>query len=88
MHVKNDLLSCSCIFLSQPSIHVEELEAIRKLVYNRINSVNELQLEYFEIVETSSLRAVSAIRPNTPLTACIAVHAGTVRLIDNVELIS
>lgn len=69
-------------------IQKETLSSINNFVLDTINSEAELQLEYFQIVDTSSLIPVSEIGPDKRLTACIAVHAGKVRLIDNVDLIS
>ncbi len=48
---------------------------------------SELDLEYFEIVDNETLQPVNAFRSETPTTACIAVHAGKIRLIDNIQII-
>ncbi len=66
-------------------ISVSEIE---KLVQSNINSSSYLTLEYFRIVNANTLQPVTEIQSEIPFTACIAVFAGKVRLIDNVELIS
>jgi len=45
----------------------------------------ELSLEYFEIVDNENLQPVKIFSRELPCTACIAVVAGKVRLIDNVQ---
>lgn len=55
-------------------------------VRSSINSDPELHLEYFQIVHSETLEPVSVIDSKIPMTACIAVYAGDIRLIDNVEL--
>jgi pantoate--beta-alanine ligase len=65
-----------------------ELTYIRQFVEKRINKNNYLKLEYFEIVNASTLQPVDEINESIPLTACIAVFAGRIRLIDNIDFIS
>jgi pantoate--beta-alanine ligase len=67
--------------LEKHSIH-----EIKEWVKNEINSTGELQLEYIEIVQCDSLQPVNKYNPQFSLVACIAVYAGMVRLIDNLEL--
>jgi pantoate--beta-alanine ligase len=61
---------------------------IEEHVKTRINSSSCLRLEYFQMVNTNSLESINEILPYIPVTACIAVYAGKIRLIDNIELIS
>jgi pantoate--beta-alanine ligase len=73
----------------------ETKEMIRKVnladicrsVEDKINQNKYLKLEYFEIVNTSTLDPVDIIKENQNLTACIAVFAGKTRLIDNIDII-
>ena len=65
-----------------------DIDAIHTYVEKSINSNPFLQLEYFQIVDTFTLNPLSKLTPEIPATACIAVFAGSVRLIDNIELIS
>ena len=53
-----------------------------------IDSVDELSTQYFVIVDGKDLTTVTAdtvIDPQRKYFACIAVFAGDIRLIDNVE---
>jgi pantoate--beta-alanine ligase len=61
---------------------------IEKFVEKTINSNPELKLEYFQFVDSSTLLAVKDFQAGIPVTACIAVFAGKIRLIDNVDIIS
>jgi pantoate--beta-alanine ligase len=65
-----------------------DLKYISKFVENKINQNHFLSLEYFEVVNSITLDPVDIIKDNNPLTACIAVFAGKIRLIDNIDLIS
>jgi pantoate--beta-alanine ligase len=73
--VKEELLSTS----------VTEMD---EFVRKSINKSADLRLEYFHIVNNYTLQPIHEIIPNMPITACIAVYAGKIRLIDNIELIS
>lgn len=55
-------------------------------IENIFNTQKILRLEYFEVVDDLTLEPVSDYLANNSLTACIAVWAGNVRLIDNVQL--
>lgn len=57
-------------------------------VKKSINKSPDLNLEYFKIVDKYTLQAIHKITPDIPITACIAVYAGKIRLIDNIDLIS
>ncbi|MGB4413608.1 MAG: pantoate--beta-alanine ligase [Paludibacter sp.] len=52
-------------------------------VSGRINAIEGLKVEYFEIVDSESLRTVQTWEK--PAVGCIAVFCGEVRLIDNVR---
>ena len=65
-----------------------DIPTISSYVENNINSNPFLTLEYFQIVDTQTLQPLTSINPQKPCTACVAVYAGKVRLIDNIELIS
>jgi pantoate--beta-alanine ligase len=62
------------------------IEALKKYVETRFRENSELRLEYFEIVDNKTLQPLTNFGPTTPSTACIAVFAGKVRLIDNIQL--
>jgi pantoate--beta-alanine ligase len=61
--------------------HVNEM---KEKVIQEINADKNLKTEYFEIVDNSTLKPVDRIIPGQT-TACIAVFAGNVRLIDNIS---
>ncbi|MGB4577202.1 MAG: pantoate--beta-alanine ligase [Paludibacter sp.] len=52
-------------------------------VSGRINAIEGLKVEYFEIVDSENLRTVQTWEK--PAVGCIAVFCGEVRLIDNVR---
>jgi pantoate--beta-alanine ligase len=64
------------------------IEEIKKFVQISIQSSPLLKLEYFEVVDSATLQSVEIIKPGKSVTACIAVLAGNIRLIDNIEYIS
>lgn len=74
-----DTLFESCNFASE-----NDVEQTKKFVINRINASSELEVEYFEIVDGSSLQGVSTWKESDYIVGCIAVFAGEIRLIDNV----
>ncbi len=57
-------------------------------IIKTIDSIEEFRTEYFEIVNDKTLESItkeSIIDPSAKYYGCIAVFAGNVRLIDNVE---
>ncbi len=69
----------SCNFVSSKS--VAETEAF---VRNQIDQDENLDTEYFEIVNGDTLLPVDTWEESPYIVGCIAVLAGTVRLIDNI----
>jgi pantoate--beta-alanine ligase len=66
-----------------------EIENVRKYVFNNINLLPEFNVEYFEITDNIELNPVkrkSQMKKENKYFACIAVKAGKIRLIDNVEI--
>ena len=66
-----------------------EIDNIKKYVTNNINLLPEFKVEYFEIADDRELKAIedkSQMREDRRYYACIAVRAGKIRLIDNVEI--
>lgn len=61
------------------------IEDIKRYVFEVFKNNRELELEYFDIVDDNTLQPIQAFSLNSPATACIAVHAGKVRLIDNIQ---
>ncbi len=62
------------------------LSAIDEFVRTEFSKQQNLELEYFEIVNDETLQPISSLPSDLLCTACIAVFAGKVRLIDNVQL--
>jgi pantoate--beta-alanine ligase len=60
------------------------LDELKQWVTDTINQTEGLKVEYFEIVDKNTLQAADIFRVNA-LQGCIAVHAGNIRLIDNIS---
>lgn len=56
---------------------------IKEYVRSLFASDPEYHFEYFEIVDTHSLRELASLDESSDRTACIAVYVGEIRLIDN-----
>jgi len=66
-----------------------DIADIRKFVTDSINKVHGFSFEYFEIADDVTLKPVKSVREiqeGKRYYACIAVKAGKIRLIDNVEI--
>jgi pantoate--beta-alanine ligase len=66
----------------------KEISEIKKFVKETIEKDGNLQVEYFEIVDDHMLNPVrnrSEMKVNNHYYGCIAVRAGNIRLIDNIE---
>lgn len=68
-------------------IHSQSIPEIENYVEKTINNNPFLKLEYFQYVESDSLHQIRQFTPEVPVNACIAVFAGKLRLIDNIEII-
>ncbi len=58
-------------------------ESLKAFVIDKINQIDVLEVEYFEIVDTTTLQAVNNWETST--VGCITVYCGEVRLIDNIR---
>jgi pantoate--beta-alanine ligase len=65
-----------------PSKSVAEL---KKFVIDRINKIRLLRVEYFDIVNETTLNPVISWSQTGTKVGCIAVFAGKIRLIDNIN---
>jgi pantoate--beta-alanine ligase len=66
-----------------------DIRQIREQVWDSINSTPGFSVEYFEIADDVELKLLGSsdeIIPGRKYFACIAVKAGKIRLIDNVEI--
>ncbi len=61
-------------------------EQISSAFMKQINASPELDVEYFEIVNASTLLPLHDGEKDAPAVACTAVFAGQIRLIDNLSL--
>ncbi|HEX2970556.1 MAG TPA: pantoate--beta-alanine ligase [Bacteroidales bacterium] len=67
----------------------KDIPEIREFVAHKINSIRDFNVEYFEIADDVELIPVNAKRnmiPGRKYYCCIAVKAGKIRLIDNIEI--
>ena len=61
-----------------------DVDKTMEFVIERINSVSELKVEYFNIVDGNTLQPVENWDASEYIVGCITVFAGEIRLIDNV----
>ena len=59
-------------------------DEVKARVIDKIDSLELLRAEYFEIVDETTLQPISDWNHNGTKVGCIAVFAGSVRLIDNI----
>ena len=67
----------------------QDIPEIKSFVANSINDVPGFKIEYFDIVDDTELIPVNKkaeMEKNKRYFGCIAVKAGKIRLIDNVEI--
>jgi pantoate--beta-alanine ligase len=87
--IRNDASIIYKTLLSASSMSREhEIAEIKLLVENSINNMPGFKVEYFEIVDDTELIPVSNradMKKGTRYFGCIAVRAGRIRLIDNIE---
>lgn len=76
------------LFKSREEKDEKSVKEITDKVISEINSFDELEVEYFEIVDGYSLQPVSDWNDSGYTVGCIAVFCGPVRLIDNIIYIS
>lgn len=62
----------------------KSIEEVKKFVVNQINANHLLSVEYFDIVNETTLMSVANWSDPGTKVGCIAVYAGKIRLIDNI----
>ncbi len=70
-------------------INNSDIKEIREFVTRSINKTDGFEVEYFEIVDDIDLIPVISrdkMKKNNKYFGCIAVRAGNIRLIDNIEI--
>lgn len=67
-------------------VNLKTVQEIKEYVVNQINATQLLRVEYFEIVDNTTLMPVENWSETGTKVGCIAVYAGKIRLIDNIIL--
>lgn len=70
------------LFQSQEWAKTMSVEDVRQKVVETINAVDGLEVEYYEIVDQSTLQTTDSFQH---AIGCITVYCGPVRLIDNIR---
>jgi len=73
------------IFNSREYGKTHSLPATRQYVIDGINSCEGLEVEYYEIVDGTTLQPVGAWYDASYIVGCVTVRCGKVRLIDNIK---
>ena len=84
----NVSLISKTLFDSKSKIEIMSVLEIKEWVINTINENPHLEVEYFEIVDDLKLEPISAWNDSGEKIGCIAVHVGSIRLIDNIRFYS
>lgn len=83
---KNTAVNISKIlFKSRDEKHKYSVDETLNNVITAINSFEELDVEYFEIVDGNTLQPISDWNQSDYIVGCITVFCGDVRLIDNIK---
>lgn len=62
-------------------------QELKEMIANYYNDIDGFELEYFEVADDTSLQPVHNFTDSHGVMAFIVVHAGNVRLIDNIRII-
>jgi pantoate--beta-alanine ligase len=66
-----------------------DIPEIKSFVQKRIDSVTGFNIEYFEIVDDTELiplKSKDEMKKDKHYFGCVALKAGNIRLIDNIEI--
>jgi pantoate--beta-alanine ligase len=86
---KNAGIIYKTISAASRMINIKDIPEIKSFVESTISKVNGFHVEYFDIVDDTTLTPVSKrseMQKNKRYFGCIAVIAGKIRLIDNIEI--
>lgn len=72
--------------LAKAEIQSLSIQAVKQNAVQRLNSVPEFQLDYFEITDGQTLQVADNKETASSLVACTAVFLANIRLIDNIIL--
>ena len=73
------------LFLSKEYAATHTVEETQKFVEDGIAAAEGLELEYFELVDGTTLQKISTWDETNYAVGCITVYCGEVRLIDNIK---
>jgi pantoate--beta-alanine ligase len=74
------------LFEAKENMGYVEVASLCKWVKDTIDADPELKMEYVEIVDAKTLQPIKAWDDAKNIQLCVAVHANTIRLIDNIKL--
>lgn len=69
--------------LAKQQLGNKPVYSIKAAVEAYLSSIEQVQLEYFEITDPDTLRPLTDVQPGQEVALCIAAFVGPVRLIDN-----
>jgi pantoate--beta-alanine ligase len=61
------------------------VEEVKKDVITKLNAIEFLEVEYYEIVDALTMQPITEWLPEGQSVGCITVYCGDVRLIDNIK---
>ena len=76
----------STLFEAANKTEILSVQELIRWVTEKINKINFLNTEYFEIVDSVTLQPVKSWDEQCVKIACIAVYCGEIRLIDNITI--
>jgi pantoate--beta-alanine ligase len=82
---KNAVEISQALFKSRTFAAQKSVQEVINSVVDQLNSVPDLRVEYFEIVDAKSLQPISHWAESAEPIGCVAVFCGAVRLIDNIS---
>jgi pantoate--beta-alanine ligase len=86
---KNSSIIYKTITAASQMIKEKDIAEIKSFVRENIDTIPGFEVEYFEIADDTELIPVtsaSQLKMEKKFFACIAVRAGKIRLIDNIEV--
>ena len=82
---KADAVAISkALFESKEKMNIMPLSEVRQWVIDTVNSVDALEVEYFDIVDGDTMQDVENWNDSQYIVGCITVYCGEVRLLDNI----
>lgn len=82
---KNAVEISQSLFKSRTFVPEKSVKEVIDFVVDSLNNVPFLRVEYFDIVDATSLQSIYDWKDSSNPVGCIAVFCGEVRLIDNIS---